>query len=86
MTTEQLNYNAITMAKIWILSNVIVNFFFTLELIADFAVYGLVKAYTHSMRCWQETICLFVNLWVVLEFFRVYDHDTVFNPILYNKA
>ena len=53
--------NGLTLYELWIYSNIFVNFLFFFELLADWVVFGCTRAYQRSMRCWPESINLFLN-------------------------
>lgn len=48
--------------KVWIFAMLFVNFFFLIELVIDWIVFGFSEAYKQHLRVTVETICQVINL------------------------
>ena len=63
----------------WIIMELCINLAMLLETIGDILISGPVKAYRYHFRIWPETLCQFLNLPAMIEYFNANDDFQQYN-------
>ena len=93
VVNEFIQDKSIYYLQIWFLLMIVTNNIFLLELILDFIVIGVKKAFSNHLRVPIETICQIMNIYLMFDFFlhshiyqRYNDFLKIFTLIIFIRA
>ena len=71
-----------TFINYWIIIQIIINLVLCIEMIGDWYIFGLRKAYRNHFRIWPESICQIINVFAIYYFVKNVNNIKEYNNLV----